>query len=47
MKVFLVPNYYKREAVESGLQFELWLSRQGFDVDWAADQRSGLSLIHI
>lgn len=42
MKVFLVPNYYKREAVESGLQLELWLSRQGFDVDWAADQRSGI-----
>lgn len=42
MKVFLVPNYYKREAVESGLQLELWLSCQGFDVDWAADQRSGI-----
>lgn len=42
MKVFLVPNYYKREAVESGLQLELWLSRQGFDVVWAADQRSGI-----
>lgn len=42
MKVFLVHNYYKREAVESGLQLELWLSRQGFDVVWAADQRSGI-----
>ena len=25
MKVFLVPNYYKQEAVESGLMLELWL----------------------
>ncbi len=40
MKVFLVPNYYKREAVESGLMLELWLSRQGYEVVWAADQRS-------
>lgn len=42
MKVFLVPNYYKNEAVESGLTLELWLSRQGYDVAWAADQRSGI-----
>lgn len=40
MKVFLVPNYYKNEAVESGLTLELWLSRQGYEVAWAADQRS-------
>ena len=40
MKVFLVPNYYKQEAVESGLMLELWLSRQGYEVVWAADQRS-------
>ncbi len=42
MKVLLVPNYYKQEAVESGLTLELWLTRQGFDVEWAADQRSGI-----
>lgn len=42
MKVLLVPNYYKQEAVESGLALELWLTRQGFDVEWAADQRSGI-----
>ncbi len=42
MKVFLVPNYYKQEAVESGLALELWLTRQGFEVDWAPDQRSGI-----
>ncbi len=40
MKVFLVPNYYKNEAVESGLTLELWLTRQGYEVAWAADQRS-------
>lgn len=43
MKVLLVPNYYKQEAVESGLMLELWLSRQGYDVVWAADQRSKLT----
>lgn len=31
MKVFLVPNYYKQEAVESGLMLELWLTRQGYE----------------
>ena len=40
MKVFLVPNYYKQEAVESGLMLELWLTKQGYEVVWAADQRS-------
>lgn len=40
MKVFLVPNYYKNEAVESGLTLELWLTRQGYEVSWAADQRT-------
>ncbi|WP_301870861.1 NAD(+)/NADH kinase [Collinsella tanakaei] len=44
MKVFLVPNYYKTEAVQSGLTLELWLSRQGYDVAWAADQRSSLNV---
>lgn len=45
MKVLLVPNYYKQEAVESGLTLELWLTRQGFEVEWAADQRSGIESI--
>lgn len=40
MKVFLVPNYRKDEAVQSGLTLELWLARQGYEVAWAADQRS-------
>lgn len=42
MKVFLVPNYYKDEAIQSGLTLELWLSRQGIEVAWAVDQRSGI-----
>ena len=42
MKILLVPNYHKTEAVESGLMLELWLSRQGFEVVWAPDQRSGV-----
>lgn len=43
MKVFLVPNYRKNEAVESGLSLELWLGRQGYEVAWAADQRCGIT----
>lgn len=43
MKVFLVPNFRKNEAVESGLSLELWLGRQGYEVAWAADQRSGIT----
>ena len=42
MKVFLVPNYYKDEAIQSGLILELWLTRQGVEVAWAPDQRSGI-----
>lgn len=42
MKVFLVPYYSKKAAVESGLMLELWLQRQGYEVAWAPDPRSGL-----
>lgn len=42
MKVFLIPNYYKDEAIQSGLTLELWLTRQGVEVAWAPDQRSGI-----
>lgn len=45
MKVFLVPNYYKSEAVQSGLTLELWLSRQGYEVAWASDQRSSIQSV--
>lgn len=44
MKVFLVPNYYKPEAIQSGLTLELWLSRQGYEVAWASDQRSAITV---
>lgn len=43
MNVFLVPNYYKNEAVQSGLTLELWLKRQGYEVIWAPDQRLGIA----
>ncbi len=39
MRVLLVPNYLKSEAVESGLTLELWLKRQGYRVSWAPDKR--------
>lgn len=42
MKVFLVPNYYKDKAIQSGLTLELWLTHQGVEVAWAPDQRSGI-----
>ena len=43
MKVLLVANYARNEAVQSGLTLELWLSRQGLEVEWAPDQRSGIA----
>ena len=45
MKVLIVPNYYKQEAIESGLMLELWLTRQGYEVVCAPDQRSGINEI--
>ena len=44
MKVLLVPNYYKPEAVEGGRLLERWLDDAGIDVAWAPDQRSGLTI---
>lgn len=44
MKVLLVPNFYKDEAVQSGLTLELWLTRQGYEVVWAQDQRSQIQV---
>ena len=43
MKILLVPNYGKDEAVQSGLTLELWLTRQGYDVMWAADKESKIA----
>lgn len=38
MKVLIVANYSKPDAVEGGLTLELWLTRQGVEVVWAPDQ---------
>ena len=43
MKIYLVPNYRSDEAVQSGLTLELWLTRQGYDVDWAQDAASKIA----
>lgn len=43
MKVLIVPNYRRNEAVESGLTLELWLSRQGYEVVWAPDSQSKIA----
>ena len=43
MKILLVPNYSKDEAVQSGLTLVLWLTRQGYDVMWAADKESKIA----
>ena len=43
MKVLLVANYGRTDAVQSGLSLELWLTRQGYDVAWAPDHRSGIA----
>ena len=40
MKILLVPNCYKPEAVQSGLTLELWLTRLGYEVAWAPDNRA-------
>lgn len=40
MKILLVPNCYKPEAVQSGLTLELWLTRLGYEVEWAPDNRA-------
>ncbi|MDY4040567.1 MAG: NAD(+)/NADH kinase [Collinsella sp.] len=42
MKVFIVPNFYKVEAVESAHVLEGWLEGQDVEVAWAPDNRSGL-----
>lgn len=39
MRVLLVPNYYKDEAVESARSIEAWLDDRGIEAVWAPDQR--------
>lgn len=42
MKVYLVPYYNKKDALQSALVLELWLTKQGIEVDWAPNAASGI-----
>ena len=39
MKVLIVPNYAREDAVESARRLEAWLDDEGIDVSWAHDKR--------
>lgn len=39
MKVLLVPNYSRSDAVQAAATLEVWLSREGVDVAWAPDKK--------
>ena len=39
MKVLLVPNYSRADAVQAAATLELWLSREGVEVVWAHDKK--------
>ena len=39
MKVLIVPNYAREDAVESARRLERWLDDEGVDVAWAHDKR--------
>ncbi len=39
MKVLLVPNYSRNDAVEGARELEAWLFSQGVDVKWAHDKK--------
>ena len=39
MKVLIVPNYAREDAVESSRRLERWLDDEGVDVSWAHDKR--------
>lgn len=41
MKVLIVPNYGRPEAVEGALMLETWITRQGYEVVWEPDRRRG------
>lgn len=38
MKVFIVPNYARRDAVDGGRELEDWLIAEGHDAAWAPDK---------
>ena len=39
MKVLIVPNYVREDAVESARRLEAWLDAEGIEVAWACDKR--------
>ena len=39
MKVLIVPNHTREDAIESGRRLEAWLDDQGIEVIWARDKR--------
>ena len=39
MKVLLVPNYSRPEAVQGAATLEVWLRREGLEVEWAHDKK--------
>lgn len=39
MKVLLVPNYSRPDAVQAAATLELWLSHEGVEVEWAHDKK--------
>lgn len=38
MKVFIVPNYARRDAVDGARELEDWLLAEGHDAEWASDK---------
>ena len=39
MKVLLVPNYSRADAIQAAATLEVWLSREGVEVVWAHDKK--------
>lgn len=39
MRVLLVPNYSRSDAVQAAATLEVWLSRENVTVDWAPDKK--------
>ncbi len=39
MRVLLVPNYSRADAVQAAATLEVWLSHEGVEVQWAPDKK--------
>ena len=39
MKVLLVPNYSRADAIQAAATLEVWLSHEGVEVVWAHDKK--------